>query len=44
MLVNQLQIQHPKADTFGVTLPPLVSNGAGTKSVANQIDNKLGRK
>ena len=31
-----------KADTFGVTLPPLFSNGAGTKSVANQIDNKLG--
>ena len=29
-----------KADTFGVTLPPLFSNGAGTKSVANQIDNK----
>ena len=31
-----------KADTFGVTLPPLFSNGAGTKSVANQLDNKLG--
>ena len=31
-----------KADTFGVTLPPLFSNGAGTRSVANQLDNKLG--
>mgnify|MGYP001172285861 FL=1 len=31
-----------KADTFGVTLPPLFSNGAATKSVANQLDNKLG--
>ena len=31
-----------KADTFGVTLPPLFSNGASTKSVANQLDNKLG--
>ena len=31
-----------KADTFGVTLPPIFSNGAATKSVANQFDNKLG--
>ena len=31
-----------KTDTFGVTLPPLFSNGAGTKSIANQLDNKLG--
>ena len=31
-----------KADTFGVTLPPLFSNGAATKSAANQLDNKLG--
>ena len=31
-----------KADTFGVTLPPLFSNGAGPKSLANQLDNKLG--
>ena len=31
-----------KADTFGVTLPPLFSNGAATQSAANQLDNKLG--
>ena len=31
-----------KADTFGVTLPPLFSNGAASKSLANQLDNKLG--
>ncbi len=31
-----------KADTFGVTLPPLFSNGAATRSVASQLDNKLG--
>ena len=31
-----------KADTFGVTLPPLFSNGAATRSAANQLDNKLG--
>ena len=27
-----------KADTFGVTLPPLFSNGAATQSAANQLD------
>ena len=31
-----------KADTFGVTLPPLFSNGAASQSLANQLDNKLG--
>ena len=31
-----------KADTFGVTLPPLFSNGAATGSVANKLDNQLG--
>ena len=31
-----------KADTFGVTLPPLFSNGAAAGSVANKLDNQLG--
>ena len=31
-----------KADTFGVTLPPLFSNGAATRSLSNIADNKLG--
>jgi flagellar L-ring protein precursor FlgH len=31
-----------KADTFGVTLPPLFSNSAATKSISNLADNKLG--
>ena len=31
-----------KADTFGVTLPPLFSNGAAAGSVANKLDNQFG--
>ena len=31
-----------KADTFGVTLPPLFSNSSATRSAYNQLDNKLG--